>query len=163
MLVKRTIVNGKNINKASSQFMLPVLENMNLTKPEIESSYFSNHTINLLIGLHTAQKSPANGDTVIVKRLFVYSKNLQNSERSLVCIDSDGYSSTDSILNRKFLILNDAFIKTVDTLYLPIVAFDTIQKSLFVKQRIYKKKTQSVGVTKDLNDILPGVPEVQQW
>lgn len=135
--------------------LLPTFKEMNLTEPQIQYAHIKNSVLNLMIAYNIGIIKTPSQDTIIFKKIFIYSKNLQNKKSSLTCVNFDGHFETDNILGKKFSTTNADFIKTGDTLYLPIISSDSAKKSLFVKQLVSGTKTKSLGITKDLNSIVP--------
>jgi hypothetical protein len=137
------------------EHLVPILTQLNLTKPVVETCYLKNNVLSIMLGLEVGLVGSGSADTVIFKKLFIYSVNLSSKEENLICINKEGNYETDNVLGTKFAVLNSPFIKNKDTLYLPIVSSDSSKKSLFVKQLVTGKTVRSLGITKDLNYLVP--------
>ena len=137
------------------EHLLPILTQLNLTKPSLDAVYFKDSLLHLMVGLEVGILSKKNTDTVIGKKLFVYTINIEKKIGTLTCINSDGSFETDNVLGSKFGVVNVPFIRSVDTLYTPIVSNDSIKKSLFVKQVIIGKQIKNLGITRDLGGLVP--------
>ena len=142
-------------NEELYRYLMPTLIDLNLTRPEIEACNIRNNTLSIMLGLNVGVTAKYTPDTIIFKKLFVFSKDLLSGKSNFICVNAEGNYETDNILSRNFAVINYDFIKSGDTLYLPIVSNDSTKKSLFVKQMISDKKVRSLDLTKDLSQLVP--------
>lgn len=152
---KKKFFDCKCIDEKLYSSLKITIDEMNLSQPEYRDAYIVDNVLNLIVVFNVPSLPIYTSDTVIGMKLFLFTKNLISEKTSFTCISKDGLNETDAVLGNKFFITNSCFIKKGDTIYLPIVSNDTAKLSLFVKQIITNKIVKSLGITKDLGDLIP--------